>query len=184
MGRIKMKAYKATAKGLICRGHKFKRNEVNICAEAKCVNCGWHCAEDPLDCLSYYPDFKNSEFYIVAAGGDIHEDGSDSKISCTEITFGERLTMERFVEESIFYHAKHPLRGNSRIKQNTGDACGGFAIVRGYEPMASGKRGDVLGFIELDKSGGVYALATVTVTHASEAWRMVYGELQLVVSDT
>ena len=80
-------AYKAFEPGLICRGVAFKGvGQVNVTSEANCVKNGWHCAEDPADCLRYYPNFKNSVYTIVNVGGDVDEDAVDSKISCTELT--------------------------------------------------------------------------------------------------
>ena len=149
-----MVVIKAFAPGLVCRGHKFKRNEVNVTKEANCVQNGWHAAENPLDCLSYYSWNGKNEFYICEAGGDIHEDGSDSKISCTELLIGERLTLEKFVAKAIEYMIKHPNRKtNYHVKeQGKTDSYEKFIIVRGKRPQASGKKDDVLGFVlENDK---------------------------------
>ena len=76
-----MIAYKAFRPGLICLGYQFVMG-MNVTDKANCRKNGFHSAENPLDCLSYYP-FKDSEFYLVDAGGDIDEDGTDSKISLT-----------------------------------------------------------------------------------------------------
>lgn len=149
-----MEVVKAFGPGLVCLGHKFKRNEVNITKEANCVQNGWHAAENPLDCLSYYSWNGENEFYICEAGGDIHEDGRDSKISCTELTIGERLTLEKFVTKAIEYMIKHPNRAtNYRVKErDKTDGYDKFIIVRGKKPQASGKLGDILGFVlENDK---------------------------------
>lgn len=148
-----MKVVKAFSPGLICRGHKFKRDEVNITKEANCVQNGWHAAENPLDCLSYYSWDGKNEFYICEAGGDIHEDGTDSKISCTELTILERLTLEKFVAKAIEYMIKHPGRKTSHKVTEQGEAGNDkFIIVRGEKPQASGKKDDILGFVlENDK---------------------------------
>ena len=47
-----MKAYKGFNKGLTCRGYQFKADEVNVTKEANCVRNGFHCAENPLDCVA------------------------------------------------------------------------------------------------------------------------------------
>ena len=79
-----MIAYKGFNPGLICKNYQFEMG-INRTKEANCRANGFHCAANPLDCLSYYPDIHSSEYYIVDAGGDIDEDGDDSKISCTEL---------------------------------------------------------------------------------------------------
>ena len=48
-----MIAYKGFAPGLICRGHQFVMG-VNKTEKANCRQNGFHCAENPLDCLTYY----------------------------------------------------------------------------------------------------------------------------------
>ena len=126
-----MEVIKAFAPGLVCRGHKFKRNEVNVTNEANCVQNGWHAAENPLDCLSYYSWNGKNEFYICEAGGDIHEDGSDSKISCTELLIGERLTLEKFVAKAIEYMIKHPNRKTNYHVKEQGKTDGYEKFVNG-----------------------------------------------------
>ena len=86
-----MIAYKGFRPGLICRGYQFVMG-LNTTEKANCRENGFHCAENPLDCLSYYSSLEHSEYYIVNAGGDIDEDEHDSKIACTELTVIKRLT--------------------------------------------------------------------------------------------
>ncbi len=159
-----MKAYKGFDKDLKCRGYQFKEGSIHKEPEANCVKNGFHCAEDPLDCLSYYPNWNNSVYYIVEASGDIHEDGSDSKISCTELKLLKKLTIEEFVAVSIRYIVQHPTRKwNSRVKKDEGIAESIFAIVRGKNPIASGKLGTVLGYVKEFKKGNLIESISVFV---------------------
>ena len=68
----------------------------NVTDKANCRQNGFHCAEDPLDCLSYYSDIHRAVFCLVDAGGDIDEDDCDSKISCTELTILKELTLDEY----------------------------------------------------------------------------------------
>ncbi len=139
-----MIAYKGFHRGLVCRGYQFKMG-LNVTAEANCVQNGFHCAANPLDCLSYYSDFDRSEYYIVNAGGDIDEDDRDSKIACTELTILRRLDLKEFVLHALVYLHDHPLMPwNDHVDRDAGVAESGFAIVRGIAPRAQGKDGDVL----------------------------------------
>lgn len=139
-----MIAYKGFAPGLNCRGYQFKMG-LNVTAEANCARNGFHCASNPLDCLSYYHDFAKNEYYIVNAGGDIDEDNVDSKISCTELTILKRLDLKNFMLCALAYMHDHPLLPwNGLVKRDVGIASNGFAIVRGTDPKAMGKDGDVL----------------------------------------
>ena len=124
-----MIAYKGFQPGLICRGYRFVMG-LNTTAEANCGANGFHCAEDPLDCLSYYGDMECSEYYLVQPGGDIDEDERDSKIACTELTIIKKLEREEF-----FIHAL------------------AYMVVRGADPVASGKKGDILAFAKEAPAG-------------------------------
>lgn len=152
-----MIAYKGFEKDLSCTagGNRFqyRLGVINTTEAANCRKNGFHCAEDPLDCLSYYSDWDNSVYYIVDAGGDINEDGEDSKISCTEMLLLKELTMEEFLMESLIYISNHPLRKmNGNVRMDEAEAYGKFVIVRGKQPIAKGVKGAFLGFAREDKS--------------------------------
>ena len=159
-----MIAYKGFNKGLTCRGYQFKVG-LNTTERAQTVECGFHCAENPLDCLSYYPYMGSSEYYIVDAGGDINEDGSDTKIACTELTILKKLSKEDFVLHALAYMADHPKRKwNSNVgKERAVANHNGFAIARGKDPVVQGKKGDILALAKEDPDGAITEVAMVTV---------------------
>ena len=141
-----MIAYKGFRPGLICRGYQFVMG-LNTTEKANCRENGFHCAEDPLDCLSYYSSLEHSEYYIVNAGGDIDEDEHDSKIACTELTVIKRLTKEELFLHGLAYMADHPRRvWSSHVAANRAMANCGYAVVRGKDPVATGRLGDILAF--------------------------------------
>lgn len=146
-------AYKAFDPDLSCTsgGNRFEYQLLvwNEEPEADCAHNGFHCAENPLDCLSYYPDWKKAVYYLVLADGDIDEDAYDSKISCTRLKLVKRLDLEEFVAHSLRYLCSHPrMKVNRHVYWNQAEASRGFAIVRGKNPVAKGKIGDVLGFVK------------------------------------
>jgi len=140
-----VRAFKGFRKDLTCLGFQFREDEVNRTEEENCVKNGFHCAENPLDCFSYYPNWRNSVYYEVDAGGDLDEDAVDSKISCTEMRLVRRLSLEQMLFEAAVYMVEHPKRRwNCRVSKETGTARNGFAVVRGKNPRAAGKEGEVL----------------------------------------
>lgn len=148
-----MIAYKGFSPGLVCRGYQFVMG-LNVTEKANCAENGFHCASDPLDCLSYYPNMDGSEYYIVDAGGDIDEDAYDSKIACTELKIIKRLTREDFFLHGLAYMTDHPLqRWSNRVQKDKARAGNGYAIVRGTDPMACGKPGDILAFAKESPDG-------------------------------
>ena len=141
-----MLAYKAFKLGLICLGHQFVMGK-NTTTQANCRKNGYHCAENPLDCLTYYPNMEQSEYYLVNAGGDLDEDGTDSKISCTELTILTKLSREDFFLHALAYMVDHPYRKwHPKVQNSYGNACQGYAMVRGKNPLACGSLGDILAF--------------------------------------
>ena len=148
-----MIAYKGFNPGLICIGYQFIMGK-NVTEKANCRENGFHCAENPLDCLTYYPDMDKSEYYVVNAGGDLDEDGEDSKISCTELTILKKLTREEFFLHSLAYMMNRPLRKwHYCVRKNKSEAQNGYAVVRGIDPVARGGMGDILAFAKENADG-------------------------------
>ena len=159
-----MIAYKGFEKGLVCLGYQFHMG-LNVTEEANCAQNGFHCAENPLDCLTYYSDMNRSEYYLVDAGGDVDEDDRDSKIACTKLTVIKKLEPCEFFVHALAYMVDHPDRNwNRHVQKNRGQAHNGFAMVRGADPFASGKKGDILAFAkESPDSSKVTQIAIVRV---------------------
>ena len=141
-------AFKGFHADMTCRGYKFDLDGWNVEKKAGCVQCGFHAAENPLDCLHYYPDVKNSIYCAVECAGDVDEDACDSKIACTEMRIIKALSMEEFVSHAMLYVYKHPeCRRDARIHKNEATARDGFCIAEGEDPRCRGEIGDVLGYI-------------------------------------
>lgn len=144
-----MLAYKGFDKGLICRGYQFHIG-LNTTPEANCVQNGFHCAENPLDCLDYYSNMNTSEYYVVNVGGDVDEDNRDSKISCTELTIIRQISNKELILHGLAFMEKYPQRKwNSRVKEDHAKANYGLAIARGIDPLVKGENtGDILGIVK------------------------------------
>lgn len=148
-----MIAYKGFHPGLVCRDYQFVMG-LNVTEKANCAANGFHCAENPLDCLSYYSNMEQSEYYLVQPGGDIDEDNCDSKIACTELTIIKKLKREEFFLHALAYMVDHPNRvWNGNVHRNFAEANGGFAVVRGIDPIAKGHLGDILAFAKESVDG-------------------------------
>lgn len=148
-----MIAYKGFAPGLICRGYQFSMG-LNVTEKANCAANGFHCAENPLDCLSYYGQIDQSEYYLVNAGGDLDEDGTDTKIACTELTIIKQLRPEELFLLGLAYMVDHPLlHWSSQVHHDHAQAYRGYAVVRGIDPIAKGKLGDILAYAKENTHG-------------------------------
>lgn len=147
-----MLAYKGFDKGLICRGYQFKMG-LNVTEKANCVENGFHCAENPLDCLTYYPKLFDSEYFIVDAGGDIDEDNRDSKISCTHLKILKRLTPKELLLHALAYINDHPFReDSSHVEKDSHETYNGYVVVRGKNPLARGNKKDIICFAKEEEN--------------------------------
>lgn len=79
-----MRAYKGFTKELISRlgnGEKetccFTPGETKEVEASKTVSSGFHCCENPFECLAYYAFDGSNRFFIVEAAGDIDEDDDE-----------------------------------------------------------------------------------------------------------
>lgn len=147
-----MIACKAFDPGLVCRGYRFHKG-LNTTTEANCRQNGFHCAANPLDCLTYY-NIDSAEFWLVDARGDVDEDEHDSKISCTELEILKKLSKKDFLLFSLAYMCDHPLlKWNGYVQKDSGIARNGFVVVRGVDPIAQGGVGDILALAKESSDG-------------------------------
>jgi hypothetical protein len=118
---------------------------VNVTEKANCQANGFHSAENPLDCFTYYSDLDETEFYLVDARGDIDEDCVDTKIACTELDIIKKLSREEVFLYGLAYMVDHPFRKwSSHVRKDRAKATNGYAVVRGIDPLACGELGDIL----------------------------------------
>lgn len=158
-----MRVVKATAPGMNARlgnGKDHPKMGLNITKEANCAQNGWHCAENPLDCLSYFPWDGKNEFYLCEAGGDIHESGHASVVSCTELTMKKRLALVDFVAESVKYIIRHPLRPLHSTIHNTVTVKKSdyFGIACGENPSIMAEDGCIIALIRKTAGGTITAI--------------------------
>ena len=180
-----MLAYKGVSKDFTGHGgYKFKMG-LNTTTEAKCGRNGFHAAENPFDCLSHFNRIHSDIFCLVNAGGDIHEHGCDSRISCTELTFLKKLTIEQFFLLGLGYMMEHPLRKCSNVSNNMAIAYGDYAIVRGLCPKAKGSKGAYLALAkESEDSQEIVAVKLIRVdgkTYRCDTWYTIGddGEIEI-----
>lgn len=132
--------------------------------EDKCKTArnGFHCCENPFECLTYYTLGKD-RFYFVEAAGEIDEDESE-RISCTEITLIQELSIAKFALHGMSYIVEHPKREKWQQK-HTGVTVEAdkaeaelIAIARGTAPMAKASRNGIIGLL-MENNGEIVAAA-------------------------
>ncbi len=122
---------------------------------SKTARTGYHCCENPFECLAYYPFDGKNRFFKVVAEGDIDEDDSE-RIACTRLTLEQELSFLQFGMEGMKYIIEHPQRPweqnkhNCTVKADEAEAVDAFgiAIARGKNPKVKGVKGSLLGLIQ------------------------------------
>ncbi len=178
-----MLAFKGFTKDLTCiRGGGIFQYEPGVLYTAdrsKCASTGFHCTENPLECLDWYALGEGNRYFLVEAGGSLDEDGWDAKISCTEICLLEELSLRALVFHGMTYMVKHPLRSWEKtgpfleVKRDKAEAkqSGAIAIARGASPMVRGVEGAVLGLmIERDEEIKATRFFTVPGQGRPDVW--------------
>lgn len=144
-------------------GAKYVENEAN------CAKNGFHACEYIFDCLRYYGSITKSIVYLVEASGDIDEDGTDSKISCTEIELIKRLDIAEMACYAAIYIVSHPERNvtldNTEVQVKENEASAELiAISIGEHPRARTDKDGVIVLIR--KTGNEFTQAKITASKA------------------
>lgn len=162
-----MRAFKAFNKNMTCtHGHgsyQYEEGKTYREDKAQAHSTGFHCASYILDCYQYYAKSKDTVICPVEALGDIDEDGNDTKISCTVMKIGKRLTAEQIVFEAMRYMKSHPKYSDVKNVHKDKGSDSFFCIVRGKDPAASGTKGTVLGLIRENSRHNITGLAIYKV---------------------
>lgn len=191
-----MRAYKGFTKELYSRlgdgkeeNCRFKIGETKVVEESKTLRNGFHCCENPFDCLTYYSFDGLNRFFIVEAAGDIDEDESE-RIACTKITLIEELTPKAFALEGMKYIIEHPDRANWQqshgtvaVKQDEAEAKDqkSIAIARGTNPKVKGPEGSILGLIVEDDQGIKNAKLLICTGATADKWLRLTEEREVEV---
>lgn len=120
---------------------------LNVCEKSKAQSYGFHCAENPFDCLKFYKWDGINEFWAVSADGDIDESGDDSKISCTKMTLIRKIYEVEFLMLFVRYCMRHPNFLSSLPEEKTD---GVFRVVVSKTPDYVPKRSLYSCFIKID----------------------------------
>ncbi len=151
-------------------------------SECKCSYNGFHCAENPLCTLRYYPG-KDVRFFIVKAEGDINQDGYDSRISCTKMTLVKEIDRIQLAAHACMYMQKYPERDteSSYVREKKGkcNVQGDFVIVRGKSPMAAGVNGSYLFLVKEKKNSkeieGIHVVCVDGKEYRENVWYGIEG---------
>lgn len=167
----------------------FSIGETKEVPESKTVRSGFHCCENPFECLTYYSMDGKNRFFIVEAEGDIDEDENE-RIACTKITLVKELSIKEFALEGMKYIIEHPDRENWQqshgtvvVKQDEAEAKDqkSIAIARGINPKVKGPEGSILGLIVEDDKGIKNAKLLICTGATADKWLRLTEEREVEV---
>ena len=188
-----MIAYKGVTKDMVAAmgtGRKvLKVGETYVEDKSQTASCGWHCTENPLDCLRYFPLGAGNRYFLVEAAGDIDEDGTH-RIACTEITLLQELSVKRMAFDAMKYIINHPRREkweqvgrNLNVARDKAHATypESIAIARGERPIVTGPVGSFLGLILETEPGKIVTVKMFTPSpEQAGKWITVTPDRELV----
>ena len=129
---------------------------------SKTVAAGFHCCENPFECLTYY-ELGKDRFFQVEARGDIDEDENE-RIACTEMKIVKELKVNEFIAAGLNYMISHQKRGSweksrggVKIAKDIASASI-VAVARGRNPMASAGEGGYIALVREDAGGNIEAI--------------------------
>lgn len=170
-----MTVFKATRADMSCTmGNGTFQYQLGVPAVAdgsRCGSTGLHACEYVLDCTGYYRLGSGNRFFLAEAGGDIAEDGVDTRIACTELTLVQELTNREIAAQAVLYMVRHPKRDGWKAEGHLLVATDGpaiaqgpdaIAIARGGCPVAKGPLGSHLGLVRED-GGAIVDARILTV---------------------
>lgn len=172
-----MIAYKGISPDMTARlgnrdGEIFKVGCTYTVKQSKTARNGYHCCENPAQCLGYY-DLRSDRFFKVEAAGSIDEDDAE-RIACTKLTILEELDVKGFFCACIKYIVAHPDRkewewsGKGVEIARTSAKASTIAIARGEDPRAMILEKDgFIGLIVEDANGRLVAAKTVRIDNRS-----------------
>jgi len=178
-----MEAFKGFTKDLTAtlgKGvYKFEIGKTYREEEGKTGRNGFHCCENPFECLGHYPLNNGNRFVQVEASGSIDEDDSE-RIACTELTLIKELTVKEFAWYGMKYIIDHPARekwkqykSGVRVEENEIDLDkkDQIGIARGANAKVKGFIGQILGLIKESEPGCIVAAKLFTVSSdTAEKW--------------
>ncbi len=170
-----MTVFKATNAEMECTMGKgvfrYRLGVPSTADDSKCGCTGLHACEYVLDCMWYYSLGGGNRFFLAEAGGDIAEDGQNTRIACTELTLIQELTNREIAAHAVLYMVRHPKRDGWQAKMAFLEAAedraearhpDAIAIARGTRPMVRGTLGSHLGLV-LEEDGEITDARILTV---------------------
>lgn len=173
-----MIAYKGISPDMTARlgnhdGEIFKVGCTYTVKQSKTARNGYHCCENPVQCLRYY-DLKSDRFFMVEAAGSIDEDDAE-RIACTKLTILRELDIKDFFAACMKYIICHPERSEwewsgkgVEIARSSAKAAV-IAIARGEDPRAMiGENEGYIGLIKEDSNGVLLSAQAIRIDGRSK----------------
>ena len=170
-----IKGYKGFSPALKCKDFQYEVGKEYECEKAKACETGFHFCENPINIFKYYRP-HNSIFHSVEGGGTIDRHKEDTKIACTHIKIGVKLSLSEIIKASVDFvinktrgsnnyangnYSSAAANGNSSSAAANGNesiACG-----LGYASKAKGNLGCWLVVAERDDNKKIKTVKTVKV---------------------
>ena len=125
---IEVIAYKGMNSDMTCRGFQYEIGKSYKTDKVKLCECGFHACLNPRDVLDYYSQSIKSRYFKVKLSGEITKcDFDDTKVTATEITILEEITIDELNNIAEWWKHENVLDllyysdGFAKVKRRNGE---------------------------------------------------------------
>ena len=136
-----IKGVKGFNKDMQCRDFQYAEGKEYDTPRAKACCEGFHFCENPIDVLKYYAP-GDSQYHLVEGSGQVDRDRSDSKVACTHIKIGARISLVDICKMTFDYvKSKCTNENNAEPGQPATAGYKGAATAGNYGAATAGNYG-------------------------------------------
>ena len=155
-----IKGVKGFNKEMQCRDFQYAEGKEYDTPRAKACCEGFHFCENPIDVLKYYAP-GGSLYHMVEGSGQVDRDRSDSKVACTHIKIGARISLVDICKMTFDYvKSKCTNEYNAEPGQPATAGDSGAATAGNYGAATAGDSGAATAGYKGAATAGNYGAAT------------------------
>ena len=153
MSKKIIRGFKGFNRDMTCRGFQYEEGKEYDTPEAEVCEKGFHFCENPIDVLSYYAPGQSIYHEVEGSGGIDQKKDGDTKVACTHIKIGARITIP-MICRAMFEYVK------SKCTNENNAEPGKPATAGDYGAATAGDSGAATAGYKGAATAGDYGAAT------------------------
>ena len=137
MSKKIIRGFKGFNRDMTCRGFQYEEGKEYDTPEAEVCEKGFHFCENPIDVLSYYAPGQSIYHEVEGSGGIDQKKDGDTKVACTHIKIGARITIP-MICRAMFEYVKSKCTNENNAEPGKPATAGDYgAATAGYSGAAT-----------------------------------------------